>query len=90
MPAVPVCEECYFAKKRAVLYVGNLDELKPARKVYDQIGFQSLATPGWFEALEKGTLLGNPIVAAHMVLQDGSYHVVDSFELATIAAFREI
>ena len=25
-----------------------------------------------------------------MVLQDGSYHVVDSSELATIAAFREI
>ncbi|KAF8129013.1 elongation factor G mitochondrial [Boletus edulis] len=49
---------------------------------------------GWFEALEKGTLSGNPIVGARMVLQDGSYHVVDSselaFRIATIAAFREI
>ena len=49
---------------------------------------------GWFEALDKGTLSGNPIVGARMVLQDGSYHVVDSSELAfritTIAAFREI
>ncbi|KAF8547499.1 elongation factor G mitochondrial [Imleria badia] len=49
---------------------------------------------GWFEALEKGTLSGNQIVGARMVLQDGSYHVVDSselaFRIATIAAFREI
>ncbi|KAF8839992.1 translation elongation factor G [Paxillus ammoniavirescens] len=49
---------------------------------------------GWFEALEKGTLSGNPIVGARMVLQDGSYHIVDSselaFRIATIAAFREI
>lgn len=49
---------------------------------------------GWFEALDKGTLSGNPIVGARMVLQDGSYHVVDSselaFRIATIAAFREI
>ncbi|KAG9312743.1 P-loop containing nucleoside triphosphate hydrolase protein [Chiua virens] len=49
---------------------------------------------GWFEALEKGSLSGNPIVGARMVLQDGSYHVVDSselaFRIATIAAFREI
>ncbi|KIJ67347.1 hypothetical protein HYDPIDRAFT_173918 [Hydnomerulius pinastri MD-312] len=49
---------------------------------------------GWFEALEKGTLSGNPIVGARMVLKDGSYHIVDSselaFRIATIAAFREI
>ncbi|KAF9220626.1 elongation factor G, mitochondrial [Gyrodon lividus] len=49
---------------------------------------------GWFEALEKGTLTGNPIVGARMVLQDGSYHIVDSselaFRIATIAAFREV
>ncbi|KAI6008692.1 P-loop containing nucleoside triphosphate hydrolase protein [Pisolithus orientalis] len=49
---------------------------------------------GYFEALEKGTLSGNPIVGCRMVLQDGSYHIVDSselaFRIATISAFREI
>ncbi|KAI6014495.1 hypothetical protein PISMIDRAFT_27000 [Pisolithus microcarpus 441] len=49
---------------------------------------------GFFEALGKGTLSGNPIVGCRMVLQDGSYHVVDSselaFRIATISAFREI
>jgi elongation factor G len=49
---------------------------------------------GWFEALEKGSLTGNPIVGARMVLQDGSYHIVDSselaFRIAIISALREI
>ncbi|KAI5984549.1 P-loop containing nucleoside triphosphate hydrolase protein [Pisolithus marmoratus] len=49
---------------------------------------------GFFEALEKGSLSGNPTVGCRMVLQDGSYHIVDSselaFRIATISAFREI
>ncbi|KAF9238277.1 P-loop containing nucleoside triphosphate hydrolase protein [Melanogaster broomeanus] len=49
---------------------------------------------GWFEALEKGSLTGNPIVGARMVLQDGAHHIVDSselaFRIATISALREI
>ncbi|KAJ7574330.1 elongation factor G, mitochondrial [Mycena floridula] len=48
---------------------------------------------GFREALEKGTLGGNPISGCRMVLQDGGYHIVDSSELAfrlcAIAAFRE-
>ncbi|KAF9074581.1 P-loop containing nucleoside triphosphate hydrolase protein [Rhodocollybia butyracea] len=48
---------------------------------------------GFFEALEKGTLSGNPISGCRFVLQDGGYHIVDSselaFRLATISAFRE-
>jgi elongation factor G len=48
---------------------------------------------GFFEALEKGTLSGNPITGVRMVLRDGAFHAVDSselaFRLATIGAFRE-
>ncbi|KAJ7497181.1 elongation factor G, mitochondrial [Mycena latifolia] len=48
---------------------------------------------GFYEALEKGTLTGNPISGVRFVLQDGAYHIVDSSELAfrnaTIGAFRE-
>ncbi|KAJ6499416.1 elongation factor G, mitochondrial [Mycena sanguinolenta] len=48
---------------------------------------------GFYEALEKGTLTGNPICGVRFVLTDGGYHIVDSSELAfrnaTIGAFRE-
>jgi elongation factor G len=48
---------------------------------------------GFFEALEKGTLSGNPITGVRMVLRDGAFHAVDSselaFRLAAISAFRE-
>ncbi|KAF8210107.1 elongation factor G, mitochondrial [Mycena galopus ATCC 62051] len=48
---------------------------------------------GFYEALEKGTLTGNPISGVRFVLTDGGFHVVDSSELAfrnaTIGAFRE-
>ncbi|KAJ7346500.1 elongation factor G, mitochondrial [Mycena albidolilacea] len=48
---------------------------------------------GFYEALEKGTLTGNPISGVRFVLTDGGYHIVDSSELAfrnaTIGAFRE-
>ena len=49
---------------------------------------------GFFEALEKGSLSGNPICGARMVLNDGLAHSVDSselaFRLATIGAIREV
>ncbi|KAL0066227.1 Elongation factor G, mitochondrial [Marasmius tenuissimus] len=49
---------------------------------------------GFYEALEKGSLSGNPITGCRLVLQDGGYHIVDSselaFRLATIGAFREV
>ncbi|KAJ7262292.1 elongation factor G, mitochondrial [Mycena haematopus] len=48
---------------------------------------------GFYEALEKGTLTGNPISGVRFVLTDGGFHIVDSSELAfrnaTIGAFRE-
>jgi elongation factor G len=48
---------------------------------------------GFYEALEKGTLSGNPISGVRMVLRDGAFHAVDSselaFRLASIGAFRE-
>ncbi|PPQ94211.1 hypothetical protein CVT25_006871 [Psilocybe cyanescens] len=49
---------------------------------------------GFYEALEKGSLSGNPITGCRLVLKDGAFHAVDSselaFRLATIGAFREI
>ncbi|ESK91270.1 elongation factor g 1 [Moniliophthora roreri MCA 2997] len=48
---------------------------------------------GFNEALEKGTLSGNPIVGCRMVVTDGAYHIVDSseqaFRICSIGAFRE-
>jgi len=57
---------------------------------------KSLLIPGqgFYEALEKGTLSGNPITGCRLVLKDGAFHAVDSselaFRLATMGAFREI
>ncbi|KAI0919928.1 Elongation factor G, mitochondrial [Taiwanofungus camphoratus] len=49
---------------------------------------------GFYEALEKGSLSGNPVCGCRLVLQDGLAHSVDSselaFRLAMIGAFREI
>ncbi|GLB42859.1 putative mitochondrial GTPase that catalyzes the GTP-dependent ribosomal translocation step during translation elongation [Lyophyllum shimeji] len=48
---------------------------------------------GFYEALEKGSLSGNPITGCRLVLKEGGFHAVDSselaFRLATIGAFRE-
>ncbi|MCB0421667.1 MAG: elongation factor G [Bdellovibrionales bacterium] len=48
---------------------------------------------GFQEALDKGTLIGFPIVGVQMELDDGAYHDVDSSEMAfkicAIAAFRQ-
>lgn len=48
---------------------------------------------GFKKALEKGTLIGFPIVGVKMTINDGQYHPVDSsdiaFQLAAIGAFRE-
>ena len=49
---------------------------------------------GFYEALEKGSLSGNPVCGTRLVLNDGLAHSVDSselaFRLATIGAFREV
>jgi elongation factor G len=48
---------------------------------------------GFRKALEKGTLIGFPIVGVKMTINDGQYHPVDSsdiaFQMAAIGAFRE-
>lgn len=48
---------------------------------------------GFKEQLTKGLLIGAPVVRVRMILQDGSYHPVDSselaFRLASMAAIRE-
>ncbi|KAH9935826.1 ribosomal protein S5 domain 2-type protein, partial [Amylocystis lapponica] len=49
---------------------------------------------GFYEALEKGSLSGNPVCGCRLVLQDGLVHSVDSsdlaFRLAVIGAFCDI
>jgi elongation factor G len=49
---------------------------------------------GFKKALEKGTLLGFPIVGVKVTINDGSYHAVDSsdraFQTAAIAALRDV
>ncbi|KAF8433042.1 hypothetical protein L210DRAFT_3650109 [Boletus edulis BED1] len=63
-----VCQEVLQKKKRVVLYVGNSDELAPARKVYHKIGFHGLDwsqgqqvkdVERWLEIGFKGTTLGH-------------------------------
>ncbi len=48
---------------------------------------------GFNNSLEKGSLIGFPVVGVKMIINDGSYHPVDSsnlaFELASIHAFKE-
>ncbi|KAI9207573.1 P-loop containing nucleoside triphosphate hydrolase protein [Polychytrium aggregatum] len=48
---------------------------------------------GFYEACEKGNLIGHPITKCRFVLEDGLAHVVDSseiaFRLAAIGAFRD-
>ncbi len=49
---------------------------------------------GFKKAMEQGTLLGFPVVGIRVTINDGSYHPVDSsdiaFQQAAIGAFREI
>ncbi|MCK9330747.1 MAG: elongation factor G, partial [Candidatus Cloacimonetes bacterium] len=48
---------------------------------------------GFYSSLEKGQLIGFPLVGVKMTVNDGNFHPVDSsnlaFELATIMAFKE-
>ncbi len=48
---------------------------------------------GFREQMDKGTLVGQPVVNIRVELNDGSYHAVDSsdmaFKIASMAAFRE-
>lgn len=49
---------------------------------------------GFSEQMQKGTLIGFPIVGVKVTLTDGSYHDVDSsylaFKIASMAALREV
>ena len=54
---------------------------------------EPLADKGFKKAIEKGTLIGFPIVGVKITINDGQYHPVDSsdiaFQTAAIGAFRE-
>jgi elongation factor G len=48
---------------------------------------------GFRKSMDKGTLTGSPITGVRLVINDGSYHNVDSsdvaFQLASVGAFKE-
>ncbi|KAG9123710.1 Elongation factor G, mitochondrial [Ceratobasidium sp. 392] len=56
-------------------------------------GYMPAIEKGFEEALQKGLLSGYPVTGCKFVLEDGSYHQVDSselaFRLAAIGAFKE-
>ncbi|CCM02742.1 uncharacterized protein FIBRA_04849 [Fibroporia radiculosa] len=87
--------------------IGYVEPMEPDPKTGKDVAFENFVMggnipssyipaceKGFFEALEKGSLSGNPICGSRLVLQDGLAHSVDSselaFRLATIGAFREI
>ncbi|HPK40811.1 MAG TPA: elongation factor G, partial [Candidatus Cloacimonadota bacterium] len=55
--------------------------------------FMPATEKGFFSSLDKGSLIGFPVVGVKMTINDGNFHPVDSsnlaFELATIQAFKE-
>ena len=55
--------------------------------------FISSCDKGFQKSLDKGTLTGSPITGVRVVINDGSYHAVDSsdvaFQLAAVGAFKE-
>jgi elongation factor G len=55
--------------------------------------FISSVDKGFQEAVKEGSLIGAPVVNVRMMINDGSYHPVDSsdqaFRMAAIGAFRE-
>ncbi len=55
--------------------------------------FISSCDKGFRKSLEKGILTGSPITGVRVVINDGSYHAVDSsdvaFQLASVGAFKE-
>ncbi|KAJ3031367.1 Elongation factor G, mitochondrial [Rhizophlyctis rosea] len=55
--------------------------------------FKPAIEKGFYEACEKGALIGHPVTRCRFVLVDGMHHAVDSselaFRLAAMGAFRE-
>jgi elongation factor G len=55
--------------------------------------FISSCDKGFHKSLEKGTLIGAPITGVRVAINDGSYHAVDSsdiaFQVASMGAFRQ-
>ncbi len=55
--------------------------------------FISSCDKGFKKSLSKGVLTGSPITGVRVVINDGSYHAVDSsdvaFQLASVGAFKE-
>ncbi|TFK51390.1 translation elongation factor G [Heliocybe sulcata] len=87
--------------------IGYIEPCEPDPETGKDIAFESIVMSGnvpsnyipavekgFYEALEKGSLSGNPVSGCRMTLSDGAFHIVDSselaFRLATMGAFREV
>ncbi|KAG8724098.1 Elongation factor G, mitochondrial [Ceratobasidium sp. 395] len=86
--------------------IGYIEPMATDPETGKDIGFENLVTggniplgympaieKGFEEALQKGLLSGYPVTGCKFILEDGSYHQVDSselaFRLAAIGAFKE-
>lgn len=77
-----------------------LDLTKPYEFVDEVVGgvipreYIPSCDKGFQEQLKKGMLIGMPVVGVRMIVNDGSYHDVDSsdiaFRIAAMAAIREV
>ncbi|THH31698.1 hypothetical protein EUX98_g2502 [Antrodiella citrinella] len=87
--------------------VGSIEPMEIDEETGKDVGFENMVMAGnipnsyipgcekgFYEALEKGSLSGNPVSGCRLILRDGAFHSVDSselaFRLAIQGAFREI
>ncbi|KAH8816466.1 elongation factor G, mitochondrial [Xylogone sp. PMI_703] len=86
--------------------VGFMEPIPPTEHGYGQSTFKEEVTggsisekflfaceKGFLASCEKGPLIGHPVLATHMVINDGATHMTDSsemsFKIATQQAFRK-
>ncbi|RFU30892.1 hypothetical protein B7463_g5448, partial [Scytalidium lignicola] len=86
--------------------VGYMEPIPPTENGYGQSTFKEEVTggsisekflyaceKGFIASCEKGPLIGHPVLATHMVVNDGATHMTDSsemaFKIATQQAFRK-
>ena len=91
--------ETELKKGESIIFSASLDEMGSTKTIEEVFGgsvpknFYPAVEKGIQEAVQKGPLAGYPMVGLKATLYDGSYHPVDSnemaFKLAAILAFKE-
>ncbi len=82
-----------FLSEEETAEVGNYEFINKIKGGSIPNEFIPSCDKGFKTSMKKGTLIGYPIVRIRMVINDGSYHAVDSsdnaFQQAAIGAFRQ-